>query len=85
MRQPPLIDIVLHRFAEYHELKGAFGRRATIDHAKGVLMERDSVDDEGAFALFRGHARSVNHSAVDVAAAVVDRHALLPKQGVGDS
>ena len=25
------IDIVLRRFAEYHDLEGAFGRRATID------------------------------------------------------
>ena len=29
------IDIVLQRFAEYHDLKGAFGRRATIERAKG--------------------------------------------------
>jgi AmiR/NasT family two-component response regulator len=28
------IDIVLRRFAEYHDLEGAFGRRATIERAK---------------------------------------------------
>ena len=34
------IDIVLRRFAEFHDLEGAFGRRATIERAKGILMER---------------------------------------------
>ena len=28
------IDIVLRRFTEYHDLEGAFGRRATIERAK---------------------------------------------------
>jgi response regulator NasT len=37
------IDIVLRRFAEYHDLQGAFGRRATIERAKGILMERHSI------------------------------------------
>ena len=74
------IDIVLRRFAEYHELEGAFGRRATIERAKGILMERHSVDEQGAFELLRDHARGVNRPLVDVAAAVVDGHALLPKR-----
>ena len=43
------IDIVLRRFAEYHDLEGAFGRRATIERAKGILMERHSIDEGGAF------------------------------------
>ena len=34
------IDIVLRRFAEYHDLEGAFGRRAITERAKGILMER---------------------------------------------
>ena len=41
------IDIVLRRFTEYHDLEGAFGRRATIERAKGILMERHSVDEDG--------------------------------------
>ena len=40
------IDIVLRRFAEYHDLRGAFGRRALIERAKGILMERHSIDEE---------------------------------------
>ena len=31
------IDIVLRRFAEYHALEGAFGRRAVTERAKGIL------------------------------------------------
>src|SRR3954454_1880030 len=33
------IDIVLRRFAESHELEGAFGRRAITERPKGILME----------------------------------------------
>jgi response regulator NasT len=51
------IDIVLRRFAEYHDLQGAFGRRAVIERAKGILMERHSVGEDGAFELLRSHAR----------------------------
>jgi response regulator NasT len=74
------IDIVLRRFAEYHDLQGAFGRRAITERAKGILMERHAVDDDAAFDLLRTHARSSNRKLVDVATAVVDGHALLPKQ-----
>jgi AmiR/NasT family two-component response regulator len=73
------IDIVLRRFAEYHDLEGAFGRRAVTERAKGILMERHSVNDERAFAMLREHARTTNRKLVDVASAVVDGHRLLPK------
>jgi AmiR/NasT family two-component response regulator len=72
------IDIVLRRFAEYHDLAGAFGRRAVTERAKGILMERHSVDETSAFEMLRDHARATNRKLVDVAAAVVDGHALLP-------
>jgi AmiR/NasT family two-component response regulator len=74
------IDIVLRRFAEYHDLEGAFGRRAVTERAKGILMERHSVDDTAAFEMLRDHSRAANRKLVDIAAAVVDGHALLPKQ-----
>ncbi len=38
------IDITLQRFAEYHSLQGAFGRRAMIEQAKGILMARHAID-----------------------------------------
>jgi response regulator NasT len=73
------IDIVLRRFAEYHDLEGAFGRRAIAERAKGVLMERHSIDEATAFEMLRDHARDSNRKLFDVAAAVVDGHRLLPK------
>ena len=74
------IDIVLRRFTEYHDLQGAFGRRAVTERAKGILMERHSVDEPDAFELLRDHSRRANLKLADVAAAVVDGHRLLPKQ-----
>jgi AmiR/NasT family two-component response regulator len=74
------IDIVLRRFAEYHDLEGAFGRRAVTERAKGILMERHSVDDADAFEMLRDQSRRANTKLADVAAAVVDGHRLLPKQ-----
>jgi AmiR/NasT family two-component response regulator len=73
------IDIVLRRFAEYHELEGAFGRRAITERAKGILMERHSVDDATAFEMLRDQSRDANRKLFDIAAAVVDGHRLLPK------
>jgi len=45
------IDIVLRRFAEYHDLEGAFGRRALIEHAR--TANRKLVDV--ATAVVDGH------------------------------
>jgi response regulator NasT len=72
------IDIVLRRFAEYHDLEGAFGRRALTERAKGILMERHSVGEPVAFEMLREEARAANRKLVDVAAAVADGHRLLP-------
>jgi AmiR/NasT family two-component response regulator len=74
------IDIVLRRFAEYHDLEGAFGRRAITERAKGILMERHSIDEVTAFEMLRDHSRAANRKLIDIAAAVVDGHPLLPKQ-----
>ena len=71
------IDIVLRRFADYRDLEDAFERRAVTERAKGILMERHSVDEAAAFDLLRDHARATNRKLVDVAGAVVDAHFLL--------
>jgi len=71
------IDIALERFAEYHALEGAFGRRAVTERAKGILMERHSVDEQRAFELLRDHARRTNRKVVDVAESVLASHRLL--------
>jgi AmiR/NasT family two-component response regulator len=74
------IDIVLRRFSEYHDLKGAFSRRALIERAKGILMERHSVDEDAAFEMLRERSRTDNRKLIDLATAVVDGHQLLPKR-----
>jgi AmiR/NasT family two-component response regulator len=74
------IDITLRRFAEYHELEGAFGRRALTERAKGILMERHAINEATAFALLREHSRIDNRKLIDLATAIVDGHRLLPKQ-----
>ncbi len=79
------IDIVLRRFAEYHNLEGAFGRRAITERAKGILMERHGVDEREAFAMIRDHSRRTNRKVVDVAEAVVASHRLLPTPQSADS
>ena len=72
------IDIVLRRFAEYHNLEGAFARRAITERAKGVLMERHRVDEGTAFEMLRDHSRRTNRKIVDVAEALVASLSLLP-------
>jgi response regulator NasT len=71
------IDITLKRFAEYNSLQGAFGRRATIEQAKGILMARHAIDADRAFEMLRDHSRHNGHKLVDVAQAIVDSHLLL--------
>jgi response regulator NasT len=71
------IDITLQRFAEYQSLQGAFGRRATIEQAKGILMARHSIDGEHAFNMLRTHSQHNGRKLVDVAQAIVDSHLLL--------
>ena len=72
------IDIVLRRFAEYHALEGAFGRRAVTERAKGVLMERHRLDEQQAFEMLRQEARRSQRKLIDVAESVLSAHRLLP-------
>ena len=71
------IDITLQRFTEYHSLQGAFGRRALIEQAKGILMARHSIDGDKAFEMLRTHSQHGGQKLADVAAAIVDSHLLL--------
>jgi AmiR/NasT family two-component response regulator len=64
---------------QVEQLEGALERRGTIERAKGILMERHGLDDRQAFELLRGKARSSNRRVVDLARAVAEGHALLPK------
>lgn len=77
-RLPACADVARRRFAEYQELGAALERRAVIERASGILMERHGVDGPTAFAMLRTHARGANAKVFDVAGAVVQGHALLP-------
>jgi response regulator NasT len=71
------IDITLQRFSEYQNLQGAFGRRALIEQAKGILMARHSTNADKAFEMLRAHSQHNGTKLADVAAAIVDTHQLL--------
>ena len=80
------IEVSLRRYREAAELagkvdqlEGALARRIIIERAKGILMERHSADERRAFELLRESARSTSRRVVEVAQAVVDGHALLPR------
>jgi response regulator NasT len=67
--------------AQVTQLETALERRAVIERAKGILMERHAIDERAAFGLLRDHARNRGRKVVDVAAAVVEGHPLLPRRG----
>ena len=71
------LDITLRRFAEYQNLQGAFGRRATIEQAKGILMARHAVNEDAAFEMLRHHSQTSGRKVIDIAEAVVESHTLL--------
>jgi AmiR/NasT family two-component response regulator len=71
------IDITLQRFSEYQSLQGAFGRRAVIEQAKGILMARHSVNADRAFEMLRDQSQHSGHKLSAVAGAVVESHLLL--------
>jgi response regulator NasT len=75
------IDVTLQRFGQYHSLQGAFGRRALIEQAKGVLMERRGIDADSAFALIREHSQRTGRKIAEVASALLDSHRLLSSSG----
>ena len=71
------IDITIRRYAEYANLEGAFARRAVIERAKGILMARQTINDQKAFELLRTQSRRSGSKLVDVAQAVIESHMLL--------
>ena len=72
------LDITLRRFAEYHGLQGAFGRRAVIEQAKGILMARHAIDPDSAFRMLRDHSQHNGLKLAQVAATIIDSNSLLP-------
>jgi AmiR/NasT family two-component response regulator len=75
------IEIVLRRFAEYRDLKGAFKRRTVTERAKGILMERHTVDEERAFQMLRDDARRTQSVLVETAQSIIDGKVLTEDPG----
>ena len=80
------IEVAMRRYREamrlsekVDQLQSAIDRRAVIERAKGILMERHGVAEREAFELLRENARSASRRVVDVSQSVVDGHALLPR------
>ena len=85
------IEVAIRRYREaarlsekVGQLESALERRAVIERAKGIVMERHRIAEREAFERLRDHARGTNRRVVEVAQAVVDGHALLPARGPDD-
>jgi GAF domain-containing protein len=57
-----------------HQLRAAMDSRATIEQAKGMLMERHGVEAAEAFAMLRERSQRSNRKLREVAEDVVARH-----------
>ena len=73
------IELALRRRADVErleekvdQLEGALARRAIIERAKGILMERHELDALTAFERLRIHARTSRRRVVDVARDVAE-------------
>jgi AmiR/NasT family two-component response regulator len=79
------IEVTVRRFEELEELseqvenlEGALRRRAIVERAKGMLMERRGLDEREAFEQLRARARSSNRTLVEIAQRVLDGEPLSP-------
>ena len=48
-----------------------------IERAKGIMMARQSIDENKAFELMRSQSQKSGQKLFDIAKAVVDSHLLL--------
>jgi response regulator NasT len=78
------IEVAMARHAETERLaeqvgrlESALERRARIERAKGILMERHGIREREAFEVLRSHARSRSRPVVAIAEAVIEGHGLL--------
>lgn len=78
------LDLALRRFddlqqltTETDELRGALERRTTVERAKGVLMERHRLTEDGAYQLLRAYSRDHRQSLLSTARQVLEAHQLL--------
>jgi AmiR/NasT family two-component response regulator len=79
------IEVAVRRHADtlrlceqVDQLEHALARRAVIERAKGMLMERHGIGEREAFEVMRRHARSRSTTVVGVAGEVVEGLDLAP-------
>jgi AmiR/NasT family two-component response regulator len=79
-----VIETAAARFQEWRglerrvgEFDGVLERRSMIEQAKGILMERHSIDANEAFGRIREHARANQVRVADVAASIITARDLL--------
>ena len=82
------IMLASRRFSEFEalgrqvrDLEAGAARRAMIEQAKGVLMERHNLDERAAFELLRSQARASRTTLVDIAQSVLRVRGLLRPSG----
>lgn len=87
----PILDVAMARFqheqalrqelantrSELHELSAALQDRKVIDRAKALLMQRQQLSEEAAYAKLRKTAMDKNLKIVDVAQRMLDVADLL--------
>lgn len=66
---------------QLRDMEAGLARRATIEQAKGVLIERHDIDAASAFEMLRTSARRQRRRLVDVAQATLAARGGLPKAG----
>jgi response regulator NasT len=66
------IDVAIQRHRQYRGLLAAFERRARIEQAKGILMERHDLGAREAFERMRGEARRSQRKLIELVDEVLD-------------
>jgi len=81
------LEVAMRRRAETEQLtervdqlEHALERRAVIERAKGILMERHELDERLAFNRLRSYARGTNRQVVAVAGDIAEHGLELPDE-----
>jgi len=80
----PVVEVAVARFREFQALrleledvKSKLADRKIIEKAKGMIMSRKGLDEDGAYQLLRKNAMSQNKRLIDVARTLVSVEELL--------
>jgi response regulator NasT len=83
-RVKPVMEVAIARFREYQALRDELAKtkltleeRKIIDRAKGLLMKRQGMDEEGAYQALRKIAMDRSQKLVEVARNVISVMELL--------